>query len=186
MGNAKDGTIAGGQTALNGPALEEALARGNFDEPKPQLVGIVKASSKSGYISVGLAGCESWVDVPSSLVAEAQQIGRQFCEGHSHPVFRLMLSEPTDPEARALIGLLTAGKPAAFMPVVTAANLGVVGAANNQVGSAGQLRRPQCTSWCVGPDLVCACPVHIPGFGMGTLIYVCGTCINDPVFTTFA
>ncbi|MFJ7961337.1 zinc ribbon domain-containing protein [Streptomyces sp. NPDC096319] len=44
-------------------------------------------------------------------------------------------------------------------------------------------RAPQCTTWCRGSTLMCACPVHIPGFGTGILIYACGTCINDPVLT---
>jgi hypothetical protein len=40
-----------------------------------------------------------------------------------------------------------------------------------------------CESWCVGSTLMCACPVNIPGYGQGIVIYPCGTCIDDPVFT---
>lgn len=39
-----------------------------------------------------------------------------------------------------------------------------------------------CTSWCAGSTLWCACPVRIPGIGMGTVIYPCGTC-SEPVIT---
>lgn len=40
----------------------------------------------------------------------------------------------------------------------------------------------QCQTWCVGATLMCACPVRTP-YGTGQLVYPCGTCINDPVFT---
>jgi hypothetical protein len=124
--------------------------------------------------------------VPTSLIAEAHQIGHQPCEDHSHPLIRLVLSEPADPEAKALIGLLTARLPAPFMPMPTPANLGAVAAAGSHGASASELRKSQCTSWCSGSTLVCACPVYVPGLGMGYVIYACGTCINDPVFTAFA
>jgi hypothetical protein len=203
MARAKDATAKSGGTALSGRALEDALARGSFDQPKPQLIGMVKASLKSGYISFAQTGCESWVDVPSSLIAEAQQIGHQSCKDHSHPLFRLVLSEPTDPEVKALIGLLTARTHAPFMPLVTPANLGGVAAgppapfmpmvspANlGGVAAAGSVnnlvRKPQCDTWCSGSTLVCGCPVYVPGLGMAYVIYPCGTCINDPVFTAFA
>jgi hypothetical protein len=185
MAQAKDATAKGGGTALSGPELEDALARGSL-EPKPQLVGMVKASSLSGYASFAQAGCESWVDVPTSLIAEAHHIGHQRCKDHSHPLFRLVLGEPTDPEAKALIRLLAARSQAPFMPVLTPANLRGVAATGNHGASVSELRKPQCTSWCEGSTLVCACPVYVPGFGMGYVIYPCGTCINDPVFTAFA
>lgn len=40
----------------------------------------------------------------------------------------------------------------------------------------------QCQTWCEGSTLICACPVRTP-YGQGLLIYPCGTCIDDPVFT---
>ena len=186
MAQAKAATAKRGGTALSGPALEDALARGSFDQPKAQLIGMVKASAKSGYISFAQAGCESWVDVPSSLIAEAQQIGHQSCEGHSHPLFRLVLNEPTDPEAKALIGLLTTRTPAPFMPMVTPANLGAGAAAGNFGASVNELRKPQCSSWCYGSTLICQCPIYIPWVGWTYHFYPCGTCIDDPVFTAFA
>lgn len=42
--------------------------------------------------------------------------------------------------------------------------------------------RGQCQTWCEGSTLICACPVRTP-YGQGLLIYPCGTCIDDPVFT---
>jgi hypothetical protein len=40
-----------------------------------------------------------------------------------------------------------------------------------------------CETWCIGSTLMCACPVHVPGLGTGIIVYACGTCINDPIFT---
>lgn len=186
MTQVKDATAKSGETALSGPALEDALARGSIDRPKPQLIGMVKASKGGGFISFAQSGCESWVDLPSSLVAEAHQIGHQFCEDHSHPLFRLVLSEPENPAAKALIGLLTARAPAPFMPMPPDANMGGIPSSGFQAASVNASPQRQCTSWCSGSTLICQCPVYIPGVGMTYYFYPCGTCINDPVFTAFA
>lgn len=42
----------------------------------------------------------------------------------------------------------------------------------------------ECTTFCSGSTLWCACDVYVPGIGMGTVIYPCGTCATDPVVTT--
>ncbi len=44
------------------------------------------------------------------------------------------------------------------------------------------VRGRQCQTWCEGSTLMCACPVRTP-YGEGLLIYPCGTCIDDPIFT---
>jgi hypothetical protein len=205
MAQAKDASGKVSGTALTGPELEDALARGGLDQPKTQLTGMVKASTKSGYIGFTLAGCDSWVDLPTSLVAEALQVGHQPCEGHSHPLFRLTLNEPKDPEAKALIGLLPARSSASFMPVMPPANMPMAPPGNASMMSAPNMsmnarasiggfapggggnaaRQPQCSTWCSGSTLVCACPVYVPFFGWTYAIYPCGTCINDPIFTAF-
>ena len=205
MAQAKDATAKSSGTVLSGPALEDALARGSLDQPKAQLTGMVKASPKSGYIGFTQAGCDTWVDFPTSLIAEAQQIGHQPCEGHSHPLFRLTLNEPTDPEAKALIGLLAARSPASFMhtmspanmPMAPPGNMSMMPAANMSMNTPANLGRvaaggsvnalkPQCSTWCSGSTLWCQCPIYIPGLGWTYSFYPCGTCINDPVFTAFA
>jgi hypothetical protein len=58
MVQAKDATTKPGGTALSGPELEDALVSGSL-EPKPQLIGMVKAASMSGYMSFAQAGCDS-------------------------------------------------------------------------------------------------------------------------------
>jgi hypothetical protein len=176
------------RASLDGAGLEKALAQGSLDRPATQLIGMMKASAEPGHVSFAPAGCGSWVDIPSAMIAEAQHIGHQPCEDHSHPVFRIVLNEPADPQAKVLLQLIAARTPAAMpMSMSMPAGLKGFGGEGLPVGpSISELRKPQCTSWCVGSTLMCACPVYIPGFGMGYVFYACGTCINDPVFTAFA
>jgi hypothetical protein len=176
-----NGPTAKSGTALSGAALENALANRSFDPPKSQLVGMVKSSAKSGHIGFAQAGCDNWVDLPSSLIAEAHQIGHQFCDDHSHPLFRLVLGEPEDAVAKALIGLLTERTPTSVMSMLTDPGMG--GGPEGFQAAPLNARQRQCHSWCVGSTLVCACPVYVPGLGMAYVIYACGTCIRDPVFT---
>lgn len=203
MAHARDASGKVSGTALTGPELEDALARGALDQPKTQLTGMVKASAKSGHIGFTLAGCDAWVDFPTSLIAEAQQIGHQPCEGHSHPLFRLTLNDPKDPEAKALIGLLAARAPAPFLPMMPPANMPMASLGSASMmppanvpmnaraslggfapgGGGTAARQPQCSTWCSGSTLVCACPIYVPFLGWTYTIYPCGTCINDPVFT---
>ena len=91
---------------LTGSALEKALAEKQFEQPAMQLVGMVKASEKQNNISFAPAGCETWTDVPSAMIEEAEHLGHQSCKDHSHPLFRLSLQEPKDPTAKVLMGLL--------------------------------------------------------------------------------
>jgi hypothetical protein len=183
MPQTKDATAKSGETTLSGAALENALASGSFDQPESQLIGMVKASAKRGHIGFAQAGCDNWVDLPSSLIVEAHQMGHQFCEDHSHPLFRLVLGEPKDPVAKALIGLLTVRNPMSVMSMLPDPGVGGGAPGGFQAAPVNALRQRQCHSWCVGSTLVCACPVYVPGLGMGYVIYACGTCIRDPVFT---
>jgi hypothetical protein len=169
-------------TMLTGPALEDALTRGSIDSPKPQLIGMVKASTARGYISFAPAGCESWVEFPSSLIAEAQQLGYQPCEDHSHPLFRLVLSEPADKEAKALVAILTSRSRPPVMAIAASPTLGDMMAPGGQ-GAPGAMRTRQCSSFCSGSTMWCMCPVYVPGLGWTYSLFPCGTCINDPVFT---
>lgn len=164
------------RATFDGHGLESALRQGSFDKPASHLTGMMKASDQPGHVSFSNAGCSSWVDFPSGMIAEAQLIGQQTCKDHSHPIFKIAFKEPDNPEARVFLRLLEAHTNVA--PPIPPVAMGH--------SPASELRRPQCTSWCVGSTLVCACPVYIPGLGMGYVIYTCGTCINDPVFTAFA
>jgi hypothetical protein len=180
--------VASSRAVFNGAGLEEALAHGSLDRPATQLIGMMKASAVSGHVSFAPAGCGSWVDIPSAMIAEAQHIGHQPCEDHSHPVFRILLNEPADPQAKALLQLIAARRPAAMpMPMSMPAGLTGFGGEGLPGGaSVSELRRPQCTTWCMGPVLMCACPVYVPGKGWAYLVSPCGSCSTDPWFTAFA
>jgi hypothetical protein len=96
-----------------GASLEEALRSGKLDQPALELVGMVKAAEETGKISFTRTDCESWVDIPTDLIEKAEQVGQRPCRDHIHPVFRLKLKQPEDPEAQILAALLTSSGPSA-------------------------------------------------------------------------
>jgi len=170
------------ETTLDGPALEKSLAENTFDAPAPILIGMVKSSARQGYIAFAPNGCGSWVDIPTAMIAEAEKLGDQPCKDHTHHVFRLKLKEPQDPQAKVLMALLAA-RPSGFSFTQTPHAPGEAARMNVAPGPTGAARAQQCTSWCAGSTLWCACPVYIPGLGMAYSVFPCGSCINDPVFT---
>jgi hypothetical protein len=184
--NNTTGAATGG-AALDGAALEKALGEHKFDQATTQLIGMVKASANQAHVSFAPVGCEAWVDLPSAMIEKAEHIGHQSCKDHSHPVFRLSLKEPTDPQAKALWALLTARAPNSLsMPVMAPPNLAGFPGISRDTASFSAMRKPQCQTWCYGSTLMCACSVYVPGYGQGIIIYACGTCIDDPIFTAFA
>jgi hypothetical protein len=171
-----------GGNVLDGASLEKALVEGKFDKPMATLVGMVKCSANQGHLSFASAGCDSWIDLPTSMIEAAEYVGAQHCKDHSHPVFRVSLHEPTDPQAKVLMALLAA-RPAP--PTAMPPNLGSGAGIPPQMASVSPLMRPQSTSWCSGSTLWCSETRYIPWLGQVTVIYPCGTCINDPVYTAF-
>ena len=92
---------------LSGAELEQELARGELGSWSQRgLVGIVKKSEEKGHIAFSLADCESWTDLPTAMIDEAETIGECRCRDHSHPVVRLVLNKPKSAEGRALLRLL--------------------------------------------------------------------------------
>jgi hypothetical protein len=91
---------------ISGDDLEQALSRGEFDRPTAALTGMFKASKETHHISFTPSGCDSWIDIPTSLISTAERIGHQSCRDHSHPIFALTLIEPTDPQAKVLTAIL--------------------------------------------------------------------------------
>jgi hypothetical protein len=94
---------------FTGERLVQALASGALTPAVSAgvtLVGMVKASETPGCVAFTPAGCESWVDVPSSMIESAQHIGERRCDDHRHPVVRMTLKEPANAEARVLHQLL--------------------------------------------------------------------------------
>lgn len=91
---------------FDGASLEAALADKRFAKAGAELVGMAKPSDRKGYIAFSKAGCETWVDVPSSMIERAVHRGEVRCKDHSHPLFAITLKEPSDPEGKVLIALL--------------------------------------------------------------------------------
>ena len=96
--------------AYSGEALRDALKAGTFDKPhgSVELVGMVKESDDESSIAFTPRGCETWVDVPISMIDSAEHVGHRRCDDHSHPVFRITLKEAEGDEAKVLSALLAA------------------------------------------------------------------------------
>src|SRR5438874_1394275 len=98
-----------GQT-FTGQALVDALRAGAFEHPGIVLTGMVKPSEQDDHVSFARGGCDSWVDLPTSMIEQAEHVGSRPCEDHSHPVFRITLRESDDPQAK-ILGRLLASQP---------------------------------------------------------------------------
>jgi hypothetical protein len=106
---------------FTGESLAEALGAGDFDQPAAGgvvLTGMVKPSDQPGHVSFARGGCDTWVELPTSLIEQADHVGVRPCDDHSHPVFRITLRESDDPHARLLGQLLaTQPRPGAHAPI---------------------------------------------------------------------
>ena len=95
---------------FTGQGLVDALGAGEFDRPRGVvLIGMVKASEQKDHVAFARGGCDTWIDLPTSLIEEAEHVGSRPCEDHAHPIFRITLRESDDPQARLLAQLLEAG-----------------------------------------------------------------------------
>ena len=103
---------------FSGENLEEALRQGSLAASHATtLTGMVKTSDRVGYIGFTMAGCDTWVDLPSALIQSATSLGTSICKDHSHAVMRIALKESHDPESEALMALLSqAARPVGGMP----------------------------------------------------------------------
>jgi hypothetical protein len=95
-----------GQT-FTGQTLVEALRSGELDQPAGVvLIGMVKESEQPDHVAFARGGCDTWIDLPTSLIEQAEHAGARPCDDHSHPVFRITLRESDDPQAKLLAQLL--------------------------------------------------------------------------------
>jgi|SwirhisoilCB1_FD_contig_31_223178_length_954_multi_3_in_0_out_0_1 hypothetical protein len=106
------------ENVYNGTDLEQALSDGSLEKRTIEMIGMVKPSSSDGYIAFARGNCDTWVDLPVSLIAEAVQLGRRPCKNHTHPLFHIRLDEPTDATAKVLASLLLVSPdgPGGFLP----------------------------------------------------------------------
>jgi hypothetical protein len=91
---------------FSGKALEDALKGNAFEQSEIELTGMVKSSEKSGHISFARGDCETWVDMPTSMIDQAERLGQKKCKDHSHPHFRITLKKPANPETSLFAQLL--------------------------------------------------------------------------------
>jgi hypothetical protein len=93
--------------SFTGSELEQALKDNTLVSSSVSFTGMVKTSEKQAHVQFAIAGCESWVDVPVSLIAQAEYLGKQPCKDHAHPWVRVSLKESKDPLAQLLNALLS-------------------------------------------------------------------------------
>jgi len=98
-----------GEANYTGAALEKALASGELHDQSTTLTGMVKASDTKAHVSFSLWGCDSWVDIPTSMIESAERAGTRPCSGHSHPVMKIKLKAPSSAEGQILLALLNQG-----------------------------------------------------------------------------
>jgi hypothetical protein len=99
---------------FSGDGLLKALEKGELTAPLEigtALVGMVKKSDQPGCLAFTPAGCDTWVDIPTSMIEKAVHIGERRCKDHSHVVVRITLKQPVTPEGQLLAKLLVASAP---------------------------------------------------------------------------
>jgi hypothetical protein len=99
------------KNTYTGSSLEKALKSGTFERTAIELTGMVKASQKADHISFARGGCETWIDLPTSMIDEAERLGQRSCKEHTHPVFKITFKEPKDAVAQIFASLLAVPKP---------------------------------------------------------------------------
>ncbi len=95
---------------FSGETLAEALESGALEQPATTLVGMVKPSEQDAHVAFARGGCDSWIDVPTTIIERAEHIGTRPCEDHSHPVLRITLKETNDPQAKLLGAMVGTGR----------------------------------------------------------------------------
>lgn len=91
---------------FSGASLEEALKGDMFAQSEILRIGMVKHSQTPGYISFSGGGCEHWIEIPTDMIERAEQMGNRPCKDHSHPVFRITLKTPKDPQTQIFAAFL--------------------------------------------------------------------------------
>jgi hypothetical protein len=94
---------------LSGAELERAVNDGRLDEEHSNTTlfdALVRKSKKKDHIGLSVAGCDSFVDVPSTLIASAEKTGFAMCGDHGYPRMRIALTISDDPIAQILSRLL--------------------------------------------------------------------------------
>jgi hypothetical protein len=94
------------EKTFSGTELEAAMESGELKAKSYHVMGMVKASKKKGYIQFTATHCEDWLDIPVSIIEEAELLGQTQCKDHQHPLFKLMLQKPNDEFGKAVLSIL--------------------------------------------------------------------------------
>ena len=64
------------RTTFTGQTLVEALRSGELDQPSGVvLIGMVKESEQQDHVAFARGGCDTWIDLPTSLIEQAEHVG---------------------------------------------------------------------------------------------------------------
>jgi hypothetical protein len=153
------------EKALSGEELEKALREDRLESQSSiVLTGMIDSAEEEGFLRFTLAGCENWVELPTSIVQQAVVVGRKPCRDHSHAVVELTLKEPKGAAERVLHSLLA--QSLARRPAPETDMSGGVRGGGPQSRGVATMR--------VGGGF---------GYDAGCSVYPCGTC-NNPDGTT--
>lgn len=94
------------EQTFTGESLAKFLKEDAASLSGTHLAGMVKPSEKEGHVSFSRSGCETWIDLPIEIIAQAQLLGQARCRDHVHPLFDITLKETQDPAARILAAVL--------------------------------------------------------------------------------
>src|SRR5688572_25933141 len=94
----------------SGESLAAAVQDGSLEDRSLrsalEITGMVKASDQPDHIQFARGGCDSWLELPTGAIAEAEHLGQRPCGDHVHPVVKIRLVEPEDSYAQVLASLL--------------------------------------------------------------------------------
>lgn len=72
------------------------------------LDGLIKPGNGPNTIQFGFVPCETWIDVPVTLIDTISYITEVPCKDHKHPYVALAFAKSHSPEITALIALMEA------------------------------------------------------------------------------
>jgi hypothetical protein len=95
--------------SLTAAEFFESLQQDNLITAVPiTLIGMVKKSEgKEKTIQFALGGnCSNWATIPLELIEDVEIIKTVTCKDHTHPLVRLNLKTPKNPEAKIFSSIL--------------------------------------------------------------------------------
>lgn len=98
---------------FSGKELEKVLKSGELSTSETSISGMVKESAKEGFINFTPTNCKEWVEIPISLIKNAEVLRQVGCGDHSHPYVKITFeNKGTGPEKiyLAILSILSNSK----------------------------------------------------------------------------